>query len=365
MTVIPSVISLSKILAIVFFTLWMITAQAKPSNPSNELPSRLVILQYHHVSDHLAPSTSVSFTDFYQHLQLIEQLQAEVSDITTAVQRIKQQPTGLFYVAISFDDASTSLLDKAIPELLDRQWPFTIFVNTEAVVQQHKNTMSWQQIKQLKDQGAIIANHSHSHSHLIQQSDWQADINKAQQLLKKYIYHNKPVPKLFSYPFGEYDPVIAEYFNRNQWLAVGQHSGAVGVNSDFSGMPRFAISKRFSSLKSLRTKLLTLPFPAKKSLRPSVYQQSINNFTLLFDDTLPSDFQVGRIHCFHSEHGAIHVSANSKVPSLTINNIPPFKYRRGKINCTLPHARFRQNFYWFSKVFINKSCNELSCPNSL
>ena len=325
-----------------------------------ELPSRLVILQYHHVSHRLARSTSLTFNEFYQHLELITQLNAEISDIAGALQRIKQQPNGLFFVAITFDDASTSLLDQAIPELQRRGWPYTLFVNTAAVEQQHRHTMSWQQIRQLKNRGAVIANHSHSHKHLVQQADWQADITYAQQQLKKYIYPNEPIPKLFSYPFGEYNRDIATYLNRHQWLAVGQHSGAVGINSDRVSLPRFPVSGRFAHLKSLRNKLLTLPFPATDNAQAIEHESGIINFTVTLDTPLPSDFNLQQLSCFHSEKGAI--TAKTSATTITVSELTPFKSRRGKINCTRPHHRFRQHYYWFSQLFINVRCHESHCP---
>lgn len=323
------------------------------------LPSRMVILQYHHVGNSTATTTTITNQHFSQHLELIQQLGAEVVDIATGLTRIQQTPKELFLVAITFDDASDTLLPYAIPELQRRNWPFTLFVNTLAVEQQHDRTLSWQQLRQLQQQEVIIANHSHRHQHLIEQDDWWQDVTLAQQLLQKHVYPGQAAPHLLSFPYGEYNFEIEQRLQQQQWIGVGQHSGAVGLNSPQESLPRFAVSGIYANPKSLKEKLLSLPFPATSHSQSKIFTQGRMELTWQLDgrETLP--FSPSQLMCYHSETGQHKPIFNQQQLSLLVSR--PFSSRRGKINCTAPHSMFPRHYFWMSQLFINTRCEELGC----
>ena len=60
---------------------------------------------------------------------------------------------------------------EAFPRLRHRGWPFTVFVNTDAVDRRHANTMSWNQLREIEDGGGTAGNHSRTHDHLVRRRD--------------------------------------------------------------------------------------------------------------------------------------------------------------------------------------------------
>ena len=92
-------------------------------------------------------------------------------------------------VAITFDDAYESIYSQA------RNWPFTIFVSTDAVDRGSRAYLTWEQLRTLTLAGASIGNHSRTHGHLIRHragestQQWRArvraDIEGAQMRLQR------------------------------------------------------------------------------------------------------------------------------------------------------------------------------------
>src|SRR5690606_39490579 len=58
-----------------------------------------------------------------------------------------------------------SVYSTAYPLLKKRNWPFTIFLNTEPHDQEKKSFATWAQVREMADNGVTIANHSTAHNH--------------------------------------------------------------------------------------------------------------------------------------------------------------------------------------------------------
>jgi peptidoglycan/xylan/chitin deacetylase (PgdA/CDA1 family) len=96
----------------------------------------LVVLQYHHVDDTSPASTTISPEKFLQHMQLIEDLGLKVVDLESATRALLSENSTInntkankpstrqvsIQVAISFDDAYSSIFENAYPELKRRNW---------------------------------------------------------------------------------------------------------------------------------------------------------------------------------------------------------------------------------------------------
>ena len=108
----------------------------------------LVVLQYHHISDSTPPSTSTSNSLFRAQLDHIEKLGLTVADLPEATrQALAGELENEQQVAITFDDAYESVYTNAAPLLHERDYPYTIFINTDAVGKQ--GYMTWQQLNGL------------------------------------------------------------------------------------------------------------------------------------------------------------------------------------------------------------------------
>src|ERR687883_575325 len=86
-----------------------------------------LILCYHAISDEWADPVAVSATRFADQLGLLSALGYRGVTFTEAVE---EEPRGR-RVAVTFDDAFRSVLDRALPILDALGWPATVFAVTD------------------------------------------------------------------------------------------------------------------------------------------------------------------------------------------------------------------------------------------
>ncbi len=240
------------------------------------------------------------------------------------------------------------VLLEAWPLLKKNQIPFILFVSTEPVG--NKGYMTWEQILEIeKEDFVTIGHHSHSHEYLIESSDEEfiLDIEKASKIFNEKIGY---VPKLFSYPFGEYSEFMRNFISKNFSYAFGQHSGVIDVNKEKFQLPRFPINENYGKIKRFESIIKSYPLEYKK-LTPT--EKKINK------ETNPPKFKVEffknqknikNIICYSNEGNIWKKSlTNINDNFLTIDFREPFKPRRGRINCSLnDNGRWR----WFGTQFI-------------
>lgn len=321
---------------------------------STHTQADLVVLQYHHISDHTPPSTSTSPDLFRQQLDKIEELGLDVVPLDSGTRAaLNGDLDEIQQIAISFDDAYETVWTEAIPELTRRALPFTIFVNTDAVGS--SGYMTWSQLKQIRDMdGVLIANHSHDHGHLARRPDegepeWTrrvtASLDKAQQILAERLGTETP---LFAYPYGEYDEALEAKIADRGWYGYGQQSGAIGAGSTATRMPRFPMANTFGQIDSLPEKLRSRAFPMDTSDLPAgVIRENPPTLTL----NLPRSLDPGRLTCFATGQGRMAPDIRGQRVSVTAEH--PFNSRRFRYNCTYPLGSGQ--FYWLSQQWLDLS----------
>lgn len=315
----------------------------------------LVVLQYHHIDDGTPAATSTTPSLFRQQLDMIEDLGLDVVALDTATGRALDGKLGdAEQVAISFDDAYESVYREAAPELRERGYPFTIFVNTGAIGSD--GYMGWEQLRELIDeQDVVVANHSESHGHLAREpgesrEDWEtritAELDNAQTTLKDRLGVNQP---LFAYPYGEFDSALEEAIAARGWMAFGQQSGPIGEYSAKTRLPRFPMATAYGQLSSLKEKLTSRALPVDATKLPDVViDQNPPAMTL----ALPEDMDPGRLTCFASGKGQLELG-DADGHDVTVQADDAFNSRRFRYNCTYPAGEGR--FYWISQQWLDLS----------
>jgi len=320
-------------------------------------PAALVILQYHHIDDDTPASTSTSPALFRQQLQLIQDSGIPVLPLDQALQQLEDGTLGTRAIAITFDDAYISIHRVARPILREFGYPYTIFVNTDAVDQRLDGMLSWDRLRELASEGVILANHSADHSHFLpspgeRTEDRDARIRqsilKAGQRLQAEIGN---APKLFAYPYGEFDAGSAQVLEAMGYIALGQHSGPAGHGMDRTTLPRFPASNAYGKIDSLREKLLSLPFPATVTITQETVPTH-NPPTLQLDMSgLPHP---QRLRCFASGSGQANITWQGAQASITATR--PLTQRRERYNCTLQSVS--GNYFWISQPWFNPAIAE-------
>ena len=324
------------------------------------LPSyAAVVLQYHHVSSDTPKSTSISPDQFRAHLQYLADNQFKVVPLSEIVDAIKhQQPMPDRAVAITFDDAFRDILTNAKPILDQFNFPYTIFVNPGVVEKNSKSNLTWDELKSLAEQNVIIANHGYYHDSLarkpsnINEQDWltlQTELLlKSEQLIKEKTGANW---RYFAYPYGEFTPALQTWLTEHGFVGFSQQSGAIGLTTDTSILPRFPVSQPYDKIASLRDKLNSLAFTISFD---SAEQQTIFPYQEKRSSTFNievNDFNPNQVNCYVSGLGRqkLHWQDNT---SFTINFSKPLPSGRVRSNCTAPSLSKPGRFYWYSKPWF-------------
>lgn len=322
--------------------------------------SSAVILQYHHVSNSTPPSTSISPKQFRKHLDWIKENNFKVLALAEIVDTLqyKKEFTHDKIVAITFDDANSSVCKIAWPILKEYKLPFTLFISTEAVKKEYQSQCSWGELKEMYESGLITpANHSHQHLNMVSSSllknieEWRAltknEVLKAQSLIEKNVGH---ASTLFAYPYGEYNVDLSSMITELGFTGFGQQSGAIGFESDFSALPRFAASGQFANLETLSVKLNSLFFPAKFSPstdNPILSDSPHNPPNIVMTTQLKSLLQT--TNCFNSRGQALNL--NKEHGSLIISADEKLEPGRHRYSCT-SQSDIPERFYWFSHQWL-------------
>lgn len=330
----------------------LVTAALVATAPT--INADLAVLQYHHISDSTPAATSTTPSLFKDQLAMIESLGLEVVALDDATRAALAGELGdRKQVALTFDDAYSSVYKTAAPLLFKKGYPFTVFVNTDAVGK--RGYMTWDQLAEFTNQpGVLIANHSKDHGHLAQKphetdDQWQARItsslDEAQTELENRL--NVRVP-MHAYPYGEFDDKLEQAIAERDWLGFGQQSGPVGATSSSTRLPRFPMATAYGQLDSLENKLLSKALPVAADQLPSAVL-SDNPPKLAM--TLPDSLDPGRLTCFASGQGKLTVQSDGQQVAMTAASA--FNRRRLRYNCTYPAGEGR--FYWLSHQWVDLS----------
>lgn len=320
-------------------------------------PNNVVVFMYHRFGEMTYPSTNITLEQFEYQLDYLDKNHYNVwplSKVASYIQNKKSIPPKT--VALSIDDAYISIYTKAYPMLKSKNFPFTVFVNTNPIDNRSNSYMSWEQMREMQKNGAEFANHSISHNFLLPKKSetdevWEKrvtkEISEAQlRLHEEFGPEANENPRLFSYPFGEYDLKTAELITKHGYIGVTQTSGPVGDQSDLTALTRFAMAEAFASHEGFITKLNTLQMPIESiSTTEPVITKEQNPPTL----RIKLKEELKNVQCYMSSGEEIKLKWISKT-EIEITADKPIKPPRDKYTCTAPAKDAK--WYWYSHLWI-------------
>ena len=292
----------------------------------------ILSLMYHRFNEDKYPSTNIQMDVFKNQIEIIKKFKYNFYDPKNLEGNF-DTPKSEKKILITIDDAFLSFYEFAWPYLKKEKIPFILFVSTDAVGK--NGYMTWDQIRELeKETIAYIGNHSHSHDYLVdlKNDEFIKDINSSSLIFKEKLGYN---PIFFSYPFGEYSLLIKEYISKNFKFSFGQHSGVIDINKDRYELPRFPINEKYGDLKRFKFLIKLSPLQYKSLLPVEKYLTNKNppKFVVEFFDEQKN---LHNINCFSDEGNKWEESDISFDQNiLNLNFRDKFKFRRGRINCSL------------------------------
>ena len=214
------------------------------------------VLCYHIVESPQDERMEVSRETFRQHMQYLEMTGYNVIPLRhlyeyVAGKRASIPPNA---VVITIDDGWSSAYTQAFPELKKRNFPFTLFIYPN-IIGKTSIALTWEQIREMSDQGVDIQSHSFSHPFLtkrrhpsfddLKYAGWlYKELAESRKIIEKHT--GKPV-RYLAYPYGDYDTRVAKMAAKAGYdAALTCDFGPVKPGSDPLRMKRFVIDKRMS-----------------------------------------------------------------------------------------------------------------------
>ena len=320
------------------------------------------VLIYHHVSNTMPASTSISPEHFVAHLDYLEKNHFNIVPLTDLTEKLRKgEPLPDKTVAITFDDSYADVYTAAYPLLKKRNWPFTFFVNTDAVGT-GKIFVTWDQLREMSKNGVTIANHTTKHDHLVRlnknetvgrfQERIANDLASAQKKIESEI---GSAPKIFAYPFGEYSADVKAAVKKAGYIAFTQQAGVLDSATDLQTLPRFPFGGSYTELNDFIEKINTLPMPLKRveffankqtALKDIIVKVGEKPYLVL---TLSDESLLKKIRCFSSNEGPINTEVLDG--KLWVQSKQAFPAGRTKFNCTAPSGQ-PGRYYWFTQLWL-------------
>ena len=171
-------------------------------------PRTVMVLNYHKVVDeHM--SLSVPLADFEQHMKWLKEYgytsitPEELYEFIVNGSELPEKP-----VLITFDDGYKDNYTNAYPIMKKYGFTGTIFVVT-GFLGVYDNYMTWEQAKELSDNGFSIESHTYSHKSMTETSDEEIskELTKSRDTIKNKLGIDAD---FMAYPTGTYNLHIAE-----------------------------------------------------------------------------------------------------------------------------------------------------------
>ncbi len=220
---------------------------------ANNIKNSAVTFMYHKFGISKYPTTNITLEQFEKHLEEFSKQKYNVLPLEYILDTIVNDgdlPNNT--IGISVDDADRSFLTTAWPRFKEKGFPVTLFVSTASIVENNKNYLNWDEIRQLKAEGVVIGSHSHTHEHLSDYSleELQKEIEQSNKIFLKEI---EEIPNLYAYPYGEADEKIFNLLKKYKYkVAFGQHSGAINETSNLYYLSRFSLNERYGEIDRVK-----------------------------------------------------------------------------------------------------------------
>lgn len=316
---------------------------------------------YHRFGEDRYPSTNIRLEQFEAQLGYLAENGFQIWPLTQIVDYLEQgKAIPDRTVAITVDDAYLSVYTEAYPRLKERGWPFTVFVNTDPVDKGHNGFMSWDQMREMQADGVVFANHSKSHPYMVRrekgesQAAWLArmrtEIVDCHERLEAELGANQ-VPKLFAYPYGEYNASLLTILKELGYTAFGQQSGPLSSYAHRQALPRYPINEDYGDLAGFRTKALSLALPVADAhpIDPLIGSNNPPRLEIALDT---GEANLKQLACYATGQGAIPVEwIDKKAHRFAVQAPKAFGVGRARYNCTAPHQKGGR-YFWHSQLWI-------------
>lgn len=333
-----------------------VTPKQPAHRPAIE-PTSAVIFSYQRVDEDLYPDTSIRAEQFADHVQELIDGGYNIVKLDTIVDALK---TGARLpdrtIAITFNGGHKSAYENAMPLLLKKDIPFTVFLSTDHLDAKSPLHVSWDDVKKLRRNDLVsFGLHPAIYTRLTDadETEIRRQVNNA---IVRYRAVFKTEPKFFAYPFGEYTQAYRDIVAASGFTAAfGQQSGVAYAGSDMFSLPRFPMTESYGDLDRFRMAATALPFPVSELTPTDPYVAAKDKPMIGFTIDPIMMARADDISCFISGEDKPEmkrVGTNKNRIELRMDDA--FSDERIRINCTAPGpkpaAGEDQRWRWFGML---------------
>lgn len=331
----------------------------RPSETELQTDKEVVCFVYHRFGDSRYAATNTSIDDFEKHLAYLTENNFQVLSFSEAMKYLKSNESARKTAVITIDDGYKSFYKSGLPLLKKYGTPATLFINTKTVGA--GDYMNWDQLIEAKQNNIEIGNHTHSHDFFLNESEslryekFKREIKKSQTIISE---HLGITPKVFSYPYGEFDGRMKDIVKKEGFIAAAaQNSGVIDSESDLFTCPRFPMSEAYSTIskfidKASMKRLKILDVSPDDFIMPESQKPLLE---LTIDNT---GLNLKQMQCF-SQGGDCVVrikESTGRRTSFTVQAARPIKGRRRTLyTITVPDKNGA--WHWYSHLWINRRVN--------
>jgi poly-beta-1,6-N-acetyl-D-glucosamine N-deacetylase len=314
--------------------------------------SSAVVIMYHRFGEAEYPSTNTTIEQLEQHIAELTSGPYTVLPVPEIIRRLANgDGVPERTVGITIDDAYRSIYTVAWPRFKAAGLPITIFASTAHLDGGSAQHLTWQQLREMRQDGVSIGHHTVSHLHMPIANT--ARINK--EITAAHARFEAELgfrPELMAYPYGEASSAIIAAVKKAGFIAAfGQHSGVIGNTDNQFYLPRFAMNEKYGDLNRLRLAINALPLRVTDitppdpmiTAEPGAGNPPPMGFTM--------NGEIGNLEqlsCFLSHAGRAKVERLGPT-RIEVRSEAPFPKGRTRLNCTLPGPEGR--WRWYGRQF--------------
>ncbi|MEQ9302868.1 MAG: polysaccharide deacetylase family protein [Marinoscillum sp.] len=349
------------ILAILLTVMSCDNAGSKQIAEANDNPKEVVCFVYHRFGDGRYPSTNISLPDFKAHLDYLKKEGFNVVTFSQAIDYLRSSDPVQKTAVISVDDGYDSFYENGLPLLEARDYPATLFINTESVG--GADYMCWEDLKDARSRGIEIGNHTHSHAYFLNQPEqkrydnFKSELKLTQKLIKEKLDY---LPTTFAYPYGELDTKMREIVESLGFKgAAAQNSGVISSSTDLLRCPRFPMSESYAAIDKFKSKadMHALSVIEEKPL--SFIKPANTDKPKLVLKVKIGALKKAQINCFiqGSDCNVSTQNIDEETTEVTIVPTSPVNNRR-RFLYTITVRDKSGEWHWFSHLWINPAVND-------
>lgn len=204
-------------IARIFFFMAFVGA-AFSINAADRPAPTATILCYHVIESPYDTEFSISREAFMQQMQYLAATGYNVISLDDLADFVagKRKSLPENAVVITVDDGYRSVYDEMFPVMKKYRFPFTVFIYPK-FIGQGSYALTWNQIREMAEEGALIESHTLSHSFLTRNrqrslgeksySEWiESELVQSKEIIEK---ETGRTVRYLAYPYGDYNEDVA------------------------------------------------------------------------------------------------------------------------------------------------------------